>query len=1137
VSLIEFSLKRRVTVTMCAVALIVFGAVAFTRLPINLLPNISYPSLTVETRYKGAAPAEVETLVSRPIEEAVGVVAGVQRLTSVSRPGLSQVTLEFGWGRNMDFAALDVREKLDLVVLPKESDKPVVLRLDPNNDPIVRLYLTGGESLYQLRYVADEVIKKDLESTEGVAAIKVNGGYQEEIQVRVDQGKLALLGVGIEDVDQKLSRENVNQAGGSLYEQEARYLVRARNEFKNLDDIMNTVLISKDGRNVLMSDIAEVRRGHKQREAITRYGGAEAVELAVYKEGDANTVGVSRAVEKRLERVRQELPAGILVTTGVDQARFIQDSIHEVITNALEGGALSILIILLFLKDLASTLVIGVSIPISIIATFFLMYQTGTTLNIMSLGGLALGVGMLVDDSIVVLEAIFKRRERGESGAIAAQRGASEVGRAVVASTLTTIAVFVPVVFVEGIAAQLFRDQALTVSFSLLASLVVSLTIIPMVTALMGTALVAAEAAGGEGGAEAAAPGAARSADLAGTVPAAAVRERRLRRLLRVALIVAPAAGLRWLRRGARGVLAILAGMARPLSSTFDRGLDAIMASYPVALRWALRAPGTVLAVALVAFLGSLVLARGLGIDLIPSFSQGEFSFLVELPEGTPLESTDRFVAGVQSVVAGDPRVASVSSIIGGAGLSLARTGAEGENAARIQVRMRPGTRRQDEESVAAVLRTRLEDSRTARFKLERPSYFTFRTPVEVEIYGDNLDDLQASAALLKRQVEAIPGLVDVKSSMEARNPELQVRFHRDALTRLGLDLGQVAATVRNKVQGEVATRFLEGDREIDILVRSVETGKATVGDVSDLIIGQRDGVPIALKSAAEVKLAEGPSEIRRVGQKRAAILSGDITGRDMAAVAGDVRRAIGRTALPAGVVADLSGQEEEMERSFRSLKLALALAIFLVYLVMACEFESLLHPFVVMFTVPLGVIGAVLALVLTGHTVNVVAMIGAVMLAGIVVKNAIVLIDAVNLLRQEGMPREEALVQAGLKRMRPILMTTATTVLGLLPMAVGFGQGAELRAPLAVTVIGGLTIATILTLIVIPVIYTLLDRTSPAAVPAGEPGAEVRTAPILAGSRAVPLPAGAALFDRMDPPLVAEMSRPLDPPLPEAME
>ncbi|PYT11045.1 MAG: acriflavin resistance protein, partial [Acidobacteria bacterium] len=723
-----------------------------------------------------------------------------------------------------------------------------------------------------------------------------------------------------------------------------------------------------------------------------------------------------------------------------------------------------------------------------IIATFFLMYQTGTTLNVMSLGGLALGVGMLVDDSIVVLEAIFKRRERGESGAVAAQRGASEVGRAVVASTLTTIAVFVPVVFVEGIAAQLFRDQALTVSFSLLASLVVSLTIIPMVSAMMGMA---------------------RAAVLPVTAPLPGDTGRS-RRYAHATFITGPAVALRQIRVGLGQLGSGIARLARPVTYTFDRGLDAVMRTYPVVLRWALRAPGTVLTVALAAFIGSLLMARTLGVDLIPSFSQGEFSFLVELPEGTPLDATDRFVQDVQAVLKDDPRIDSLSGIVGGAGLSLSQTGSEGENAARIQVRLKKGSRRSDEEEVAAILRSRLESSSIARYKFERPSYFTFRTPIEVETYGDNLADLQASAAALKSEVAKVPGLVDVKSSMEIGNPELQLTFHREQLSRLGLDLYQVAATVRNKVQGEVATRFLEGDREINILVRSVNVGTASVSDVGDLIVGQRGGVPIYLKSVADVKLAQGPSEIRRVGQKRAAIISGDISGRDMGAVAADVRAAIDRQTFPAGVVAGLSGQEEEMERSFGSLKLAMGLAIFLVYLVMACEFESLLHPFVVMFTVPLGIIGAVLALVLTGHSVNVVGMIGAVMLAGIVVKNAIVLIDAVNMLRSEGMSREDALVEAGLRRMRPILMTTATTILGLLPMAVGLGEGAELRAPLAVTVIGGLSVATLLTLVVIPVVYTLLDRMAfaragtPETAPGGAEGA-----PRSAGSGTPPSPFG----------------------------
>ncbi|MEO8217757.1 MAG: efflux RND transporter permease subunit [Acidobacteriota bacterium] len=1053
--LVEFSLKRRVTVSMMAVALVIFGVVSFTRLPINLLPDISYPSLTIETRYPGAAPAEVETLVSRPIEEAAGVVTGVKRLSSVSRPGLSQVTLEFEWGKNMDFASLDVRQKLDLVTLPRETEKPVLLRFDPSNDPVMRLYVTGPQNLYQLRYVAEQVLKKDLESTEGVAAIKVNGGYEDEIQVRVDEGKLSLVGLTIDDVDQKLRRENVNQAGGSLYEKEARYLVRARNEFRDLQDILSTVLVSRDGRNVTMADVGEVIRGHKQRDVITRFQGKEAVELALFKEGDANIVSVAKAIRNRVERVKKELPPGIELVTGVDQSRFIQQSVKEVLSNAIIGGLIAVMVLLFFLKDLRSTLIIAVSIPISIIATFFLMYRTNTTLNIMSLGGLALGVGMLVDNAIVVLESIYRKREQGLAPFDAALIGASEVGMAVVASTLTTVAVFLPVVFLEGIAAQLFRDQALTVSFSLLASLAISLTLIPMLAALIST------------------PGTVSEAE----VVVATAPMGRGRRIALAVFSKAPVAGVRGIRRGVKVVWSWITRLVRPIGAAFDKLLGALLAIYPRILRWSLRSRGLVIAIVAAIFAGSLLLVPGLGLDLIPTFTQGEFQFTLDLPEGTPLQITDRFVQSVQTAVAGDPAVASSSSVAGGAGLSLSNTGTEGENSARLQVEMKHGSRASDEDRVIAAIRNRLDASGMARYKFDRPTYFTFRTPIEVEVYSDDLSELHRAATALEASVVRVPGLVDVKSSYEIGNPELQVRFNRSQLAQLGLDLAQVAATVRNKVQGEVATRFTEGDREIDIRVRSVEVGEATLADVHQMIVGQRDGRPIFLDSVAEVTLANGPSEIRRIGQKRAAVISGALSGRDMGAVASDVRRAIAATPLPAGAVANLSGQEEEMQRSIRSLLMAMALAIFLVYLVMASQFESFRHPFVIIFTLPLGAIGVVLALALTGRSISIVAMIGIVMLAGIVVNNAIVLIDAVNQLRRSGVSRDEALVQAGVNRLRPILMTSLTTILGLLPMAMGLGDGAELRAPLAITVIGGLTVATALTLVVIPVVYSLLER------------------------------------------------------------
>jgi HAE1 family hydrophobic/amphiphilic exporter-1 len=1080
---------------------VLFGLVSFQRLPINLLPDLSYPSLTVETRFPGAAPSEVESLVTRRIEEAVGILSGVRRLSSRSRPGLSQVTLEFAWGRDMALASLDVRQKVDLVTLPKETQKPAILRFDPSTDPILRLYLSDGSNLYRLRYVAEELIKKDLESLDGVAAVKVNGGLEEEIQVRLDEGKLALVGLKPSEVQAVLAKENVNQAGGSLYEQEARYLVRANNEFTDLDDILNTIVAEREGRLVRLADVATVVRGHKQREVITRFGGKEAVELAIYKEGDANTVLVAQALRTRLDGLKKELPDGVQVGAGVDQSRFIESAIDEVLSNAIVGGLLAMLILYLFLKDAFATLIIGISIPVSIIATFFLMYRMGVSLNIMSLGGLALGVGMLVDNAIVVLEAIFRRREQGEAALPAAGAGASEVGMAVVASTLTTVAVFLPVVFVEGFAAQLFRDQALTVSFSLLASLVVALTLIPMIAA-RGKRTNAEDA---EETAENAEDGKERTSNstrwarvrraVFGTGPAAAVRGVRI--------------GWRWLGRG------ISLGLT-PLSRPFDAGLARTLRAYPRSLRWALEHPAAVLVAATGAFVLSLAGATRLGLDLIPSFSQGEFNYEVELPEGTPLAVTDRALLRAQTVLASDPHVESFSAAIGGAGLSLSSTGTEGENFGRLDVRMKGTASGEDEERTISRLREALAALPQARVKFQRPSYFSFRTPIEVEVYGDRLDSLRHVASELRRKLAALPALVDVRSSAELGNPELQVRFDRDALARFGLDLAQVSATVRQKVRGEVATRFNEGDREIDILVRSARGEEVGADEVERVIVDYREGAPVFLSSVARIERELGPSEIRRIGQRRAAVVSANLASdRSLAASAEDIRAILRDQEYPPSVVASLSGQEEERQRSFGSLLLALGLALFLVYLVMAAQFESLLHPFVILFTVPLGMIGVVAALLLARQPVNVVVMIGIVMLGGIVVNNAIVLVDAVNQLRQEGFDRREALVQAGERRLRPILMTTSTTVLGLLPMALGLGEGAELRAPLAITVIGGLTVATLLTLVVIPVVYMLVDRSPErrTAEAAGRPRDAERR-----GIQGSPLPASSSPLSAAEP-------------------
>jgi HAE1 family hydrophobic/amphiphilic exporter-1 len=551
----------------------------------------------------------------------------------------------------------------------------------------------------------------------------------------------------------------------------------------------------------------------------------------------------------------------------------------------------------------------------------------------------------------------------------------------------------------------------------------------------------------------------------------------------------APSYAVRFARLGARWTRRGLDLLLSPLSSVFDLALGRTLDSYPRVMVAALARPGTVLAIAGGLFVAALLGAARLGLDLVPSFSQGEFSYQVELPEGTPLAVTDQSLLAAQRALESDAAVESFSAVIGGAGLSLTTTGTEGENYGRIDVRMKSGTSSADEEATIARLRQSLGGLAEARVKFERPSYFSFRTPVEVEVYGDNLASLQRVASDLHSRLRELPGLVDVRSSAEAGNPELQVRFDRDALARLGLDLTQVSATVRQKVRGEVASRFNEGDREIDILVRSAATDEVRADEVERVIVDHRDGTPIYLSSVARISRELGPSEIRRIGQRRAAVVSANLEpGRSLAAAAGEIRQVLAGYAYPPDVVASLSGQEEERQRSFRSLLLALGLALFLVYLVMASQFESLLHPFVILFTVPLGAIGVVAALLLAGQPVNVVVMIGIVMLGGIVVNNAIVLVDAVNQIRAEGVAKRQALVLAGRRRLRPILMTTGTTVLGLLPMALGIGEGAELRAPLAITVIGGLVAATALTLVVIPVVYLVLDRRpDPATAAAAE--------------------------------------------------
>ncbi len=1089
---IRSAIHRPVTVTMFVTAVILFGLVSLDRLALNLLPDISYPSLTVQTDYADAAPEEVENLITRPIEEAVGVVTGLTRVSSTSRSGQSEVVLEFGWDADMNLAALDVREKLDFVTLPRDAEKPVILRFDPTYDPIMRLRLHGLSSLSRLRDLADRELKKQLEATDGVAAVKVIGGIEEQIRVEIDEKRLAELGIPITEVTRALERENLNQAAGSLYDLDANYLVRMLNQFRSVDEIRQIVIRSRDGRRIVLGDVARVWRGARERTVIARLNGLDSVEMAVYKEGDANTVTVARAVQSKLEWLRESelLPEELSYEVVFDQAGFIEQSVSNVLSAAVLGGLLATLILFVFLRDLRSTLTIGFSIPISIMATFALMYQTDITLNIMSLGGVALGVGMLVDNSIVVLESVHRHRQQTASVVEAVFEGTREVGTAVTASTLTTVSVFLPLIFVEGIAGQLFEDQALTITYSLLASLLVALTVIPTILSV----------------------GARRREQAPEASAAAAPPRGRLRRAaggaVRFLFVSIPTVLLTDTRRLLGTAGRAIGKVLDPLLGAFERSFRRLSDAYPRLLTWSLDNKGLVVATAVASAALAGLLALGLGAELIPPLSQGEFSFELKLPEGTPLEATDRIARGLEEEAGKIPEVRTVFSSVGGSTENQFARTAQEENYAQLYVVLAEqwAADERAERRVVEQIREMLAGYPEVEYTVSRPTLFSFKTPIEVEIYAFDLATLRGAATTVAERLRRIEGLRDVKTSTRAGNPEIRVRFDREKLARLGLDESQISSVLRNKIRGEVATRYREEDRQIDILVRVDESQRQSIEDLRNLVVnaspqpamggrpGGTDGEaqlkPIRLDSVAEISIGRGPAEIRRIRNQRAALVTANLSGRSLSAVSAEIEQQLDemRSELPPATTVALAGQNEELNTSFDSLMFALALAVFLVYLVMASQFESLVHPFVILFAVPLGLIGVVFALWLTGTTVSVMVMLGGIVLAGIVVNNAIVLIDYTNQLRRRGLAKREALLEAGQVRLRPIVMTTLTTVLGLLPMALSWGEGAEIRAPMAVTVIGGLIFSTLLTLIFIPVVYELVDRKTFAADRAAGP-------------------------------------------------
>jgi HAE1 family hydrophobic/amphiphilic exporter-1 len=1052
---VEFATRRRVTILMVTVAVVLFGFVSLSRLKLNLLPDLSYPTLTVRTDLPGAAPLELETLVTRPIEESVGIIRNVRSVRSVSRAGQSDVILEFAWGTDMDLAGIDVREKIDLLQLPLEASRPILLRFDPSTEPVMRYAFVdsdefaksnpsesgGVDRLKALRRFADDRLKPDLEAVEGSAAVKVSGGYEDEIQVFVDQQKLAQLNLSIDTVAQRLREENVNLSGGRLEQGTQRFLVRTLNEFTSVQEMSDAIIANVEGRPVYLRDVATATSGYKDREAITRVDGRESVELAVYKEGDANTVQLAAGIRARIEELGKSLPSGSELTLVYDQSKFISSAIGEVREAALIGGVLAILVLYLFLRDARATFITGLAIPVSVIGTFVLMYMFDLSLNIMSLGGIALAVGMLVDNAVVVLENIVRHREEGRSRVEAATLGTSEVGTAITAATLTSVAVFFPMVFITGIAGQLFRDQALTVSFSLLFSLVVAMTLVPMLAA---------------GKPEYEVPDPERRPGRAGRGIARALA-------LKARVASAVSGFMSWL----------LGYAARPTQA----GFAAVQRAYLPALRWSLEHRGRIVAISAGILLLTAALVPRLGSELIPQLSQGEFIADLRLAPGTPLEQTDRAMAQAQAQAMDLPGIDYSYAVTGtGNRLDASPTDA-GENTGRLSVTLAHGAGAREEQSAIDALRAKLEGLAGVQYRFSRPALFSFSSPLEVTVTGYDLDRLRQAAEQIRARMQASRSFSDIKSTVEAGNPEIQIVFDQERAAQLGLTVRELADRVVASVRGDVATRYKLREKKIDVLVRSVDTRASSVDEIRSLIVNPGSERPLPLSAVADVTVATGPAEIRRVRQQRVALVSANLASGDLGSAVEELGRIVDGVELPVGVTAAVSGQSDDMKDSFRSLQFTMLLAVFLVYLVMASQFESLLHPFVILLTIPLALVGSVWAMFLTGTTVNVVAYIGLIMLAGIVVNQSIVLIDAVNQARERGLAKHEAIVEAARLRLRPIIITKLTTILGLLPMAIGLGEGAEIRKPMAITVIGGVAVASFFTLLVIPVVYSLLDR------------------------------------------------------------
>jgi HAE1 family hydrophobic/amphiphilic exporter-1 len=1028
----RFAIERPIMMTMICCIVILIGGISLTRLPVDLLPDVAQPTISVSVNYSGVGPLEMEELVTRPLEQQLSAVAGLEQLSSTSSEGSSQVRMSFTWGTDLNEAMDDVRTRIDRVRgrLPEDADPPQIRKADPNAMPIMGLAVEGNYDRVTLREMAENVLSPRLQRVPGVAAVTVNGGLRRQIHVELSKEKIAALDLSVDRITQVLRSENQNIPIGEIYQGDSSYLMRSRGQFQNLDQIRDLVVLTKNGVPVYLKDIADVKDSTEDNRSVLRINGKPGVRMQVTKQSGTNTVQIAEGVRAEIARINADTP-GVTVTLIDDQAKFIERAINGVKEHVMLGSVLVVLVIFLFLRNFRSTLIVCTSIPISVVGTFALLYFAGLTLNTLTFGGLALGVGMIVDAAIVVLENAFRHmEEHGKDRMTASIEGSEEVWSAILASILTHIAVFVPLLFLTGVSSIMFRQLSVVVVFSLLMSLFVAVTLVPVLCSRL--------------------------------------------------LVLPPPAEQR------KGI----GGWLYTLSERFLNGMDE---GYRKLLHLALSHRPIVIATAVVSVIAAVLIFPTIPSELSTQADEGQVQLSAELPRGMRVERTDEILTRLESMIPElVPEAVSVITSAGSGGGGFGGGGGGG-NRGSIQMILTPkDDRTRSSDQIAQDLRRQLAgipgviiranasggNGQLNQFLSGGLNQGGGR--LALEIRGEDLAEARALSLRAKDLLADTPGVADARVGVDDGRPELAVRIDRAKAALLGITAANVANTIRTNVTGTQAAMFREAGNEYPIVVRLREDQRQQVGDVSDVMVSTQQGTTMQVKNLMTIAPEVGPVQIQRKNMQRITTVSGEPEETLSEAVAA-VKARLPELAVPKDFSVGFGAEVEQQAEAFDQLRMVLILALLLVYAVMASQYESLRDPFIIMFSVPTAAIGVVLALKLTGTSFNMQAYIGIIMLAGIVVSNGILLVDYTNVLRhRDKLPLREAVELAGRTRLRPILMTSIATALGLVPMSLGIGEGSELQVPLARVVIGGLTTSLLITLVLVPTVYTIFEEGIP---------------------------------------------------------